>query len=137
LGDCPALLVSDYECTNHVDLSADSEYTLALGEDLRACLDPDLLTGLPEYFEATDEGNCHCSTCRKVMASVAGGTTGQGKITYQCCWDGTGKYSAVLMVSRIINFDDVIDLGCILPDTIITDQGTLDQPITFAMVACT
>lgn len=124
--NCDDLLLSDYACANHNDVSEDSGYEIVLGESVEICADPAALADLSIAFSAYDDGNCHCDACKKVIIDVPGAASGVGKITYQTCWDGSNPYGSVMMVSQVINWDDVLTLGCILPDTLVIDEGTLD-----------
>jgi len=134
--ECAPLMLSSYGCRAFLDLSANSRYTIVLNDTVEFCADVVALAGLPVSFEATATGNCHCDGCRTAVITVPGGTLGEGKISYQTCWDGSGVYNPVVMVSRIVNFGDTINLGCILPDTIVVDNGTLDAPINVALSNC-
>jgi len=133
--DCPSLLLSDYDCLTSVDLSETPDYIIAHNDSVVICADVSTLAGLATNFasspviDVSPLGNCHCEPCRTVTVAPTGATIGAGKVTYQTCWDGTNPYGTVVMVSQIINYDTVLNMGCIMVDTLVTDQGTLDQPI--------
>lgn len=136
---CAAVDVSTYSCAGHGELDTSVPiYDLTMGETVEFCADPTSLAGLPAEMVATDLGNCHCDECKHVTISCPTATTGAGHITYQTCWNPLNNgYTAIYMITRILNWDDTIDLGCILPDTLIIDIGTIDQPATTVEVVCT
>lgn len=128
-GDCPVLDLDDYDCAGSLALNEDAKFVLSLGETVLICMKPPSVASLPlpNNFEAINEGRCHCEKCANVVVSVPGATTGVGKITYQICWDNSNPQgSALQMISRKINWDESIDLGCIIPDTLNIEQGSLD-----------
>lgn len=133
---CPTLTLADYDCGTNADLSEDSEYDLAIGDTVELCVDVATLAGLPDNFESTQDTNCHCEACQNATVSVPGATTGVGKVTYQTCWDGNNPNGALVLVSQEVHWDDTIDLGCVIPETITMDDGTLDASISVSYGSC-
>ena len=144
MGSCPVLNLGNHDCQNQNDLTGIPDYTLDLGETARICADTSTLGSLASNFitttvtDVSDDGNCHCESCTNVTVEPTGATSGAGKVTYQTCWDESNPIgSAVLMVTQIVNWNNTINLGCIIEDTLVMDQGTLDQPIVVsASAAC-
>lgn len=136
LGNCPLLDLRDYICGQNSDLSAVPEYTLTQGEIVRFYANEAAVAGLPDNFTESGSDYAHCQPCSKGTVTVPGATAGQGKISYQTCWDGTNAAGDIVLVTRVVNFGDTIDLGCILPDSFISDQGTLDAAINLSTVGC-
>lgn len=134
--ECPSLDLRDYDCGSSAELSNTPEYVIGVKEDITICADIASLATLPSNFTYTDNGNCHCEECRSVTVSCPGATTGTGTISYQTCWDNSGDYTAFTLVTRNINWDETIELGCILPNTLFLDDGNLDQPIVPSDVTC-
>lgn len=136
--DCAPLDISTYSCAGHNELDTSVPiYDLGMGESVEFCADPTTLGGLPAEMVATATGNCHCDECKHVTISCPTATVGVGKISYQTCWSPLNNgYTAIYMLTRILNWNDTIDLGCILPDTLVIDIGTIDQPATTVEVVC-
>ena len=119
--DCPPIDLIDYICTAHTELSGDTIYDLALGEDLNLCADTTTLSGLPVGYLATPGDNCHCVSCENVHLKISG--TGFITVSYQRCWDD--DTSPIQLITRQVNAPGSLDLGCIVEDTLYIDETNL------------
>ena len=138
MADCPSLDLTTFDCAAQNDLSDTPDYIMALGDVLTICADDTTLGGLASNFADAPVGNCHCQDCANVTVDASGSSSGTGaKITYQTCWDGSNVLGDITMVTQEVPFGSTIQLGCIIPETIVIDQGTLDVNFTTSSVACT
>jgi len=133
---CPSLDLSPYDCASQNDLTETPDYIIDHGDTITICADNTTLGGLPNQFLATAVGNCHCQDCVKMTVDASGSASGVGKISYQTCWDGSNLLGDITLVTQEINFGSTTSLGCIIPDTLVIDQGTLDVPFTTSSVSC-
>jgi hypothetical protein len=123
--DCPPIDLTDYICTGHTELSGDTIYDLALGVELTLCADTSTLGGLPTGYLATEVSNCHCQECKNIIVTT-NGSSGYITISYATCWDGSNPLGADLtLITREIQFDETVDLGCVVPTTIYIDESNL------------
>ena len=133
---CTLLDLTPYDCASQNDLTETPDYIINHGDSIEICADITSLVGLPSEWFVTDIGNCHCQDCANVTVDASGSSSGTGKISYQTCWDGTNLLGDITLVTQQIGFGSTTQLGCIIPDTIIIDQGTLDVPFSITSVSC-
>jgi len=126
VASCPPLDLTPYDCASQNDLTDTPIYTINYGETVTICADDSTLGGLSDQFLATAVGNCHCQDCAGVTIDASGSASGSGKVSYQTCWDGSNLLGEVTLVTQVVDFGSITQLGCIIPDTIAIDQGTLD-----------
>jgi hypothetical protein len=133
---CTLLDLSSYDCASQNDLTETPVYTISHGDSVVTCADLASLAALPSEWFVTDMGNCHCENCASTTIDASLSSSGIGKISYQTCWDGTNLLGDITLVTQKIDFGSITQLGCIIPDTIIIDQGTLDIDFTITSVSC-
>lgn len=134
---CNTIALAEYVCSSYIDVSEDSLFSLSVNEEVNICGDPAAVGAMSAEFEVTDTGNCHCETCKNVIVNAGGASSGEGKISYQVCWDDTNPYGTVTLISQILNHGETLNLGCIIPDTLNIDEGTLDASPVTTITPCT
>ncbi len=139
IADCPTLDLADYDCGTVINVTGTPTYELKLGETLNLCASPTDLLSLPAEFTAVNNGNCHCNECKNVKIDLSLTNVGVGYISYQTCWDGSnGSYSALVLVTNVLigGVLPEIDLGCVIPDTVHIDQGSIDSMPAIVITSC-
>ena len=133
---CTSLNLTPYDCASQNDLTETPDYVVNHGDSIVLCADIASLAALPSEWFATDIGKCHCQDCASVTVDASGSASGVGKISYQTCWDGTNLLGDITLVTQRVDFGSTTQLGCIIPDTIIIFQGTLDVDFVTTSVTC-
>ena len=133
---CESIMLSDYACASFVNLSGDSSYTIDYGDTVTICGDSVSLGALSNEFTVSPVSNCHCESCQSVVIDATSSTSGSGNITYQTCWDGSNVAGQILMISQVVNFGQTMNLGCILADTLVVNNDSLDTPVVINTTTC-
>ena len=131
--------LQEFVCKGTFSLNGtDSLYAIPVGESIVIFSTMAKLGNLPaEYIPTgmTTAPTAHCTECQSETIVVAA-TTGEGRILYQTCWDGSNSKGNVNLISDKLTAGVDLVFGCILDETVIIEQGTLDVVPTKTVSNC-
>ena len=143
---CPFINIADARCAGLNEVDTETGDVVAFGDTLKFCADRTnldaLLVANTRYAEvpnthpnaAYNVNGCHCLECKNILLNKYQ-LTGLGKVTYQTCW--SNPTDPIVMVTRaILPGTGLMDLGCIMRDTLNIDQGTLNALPSIVELPC-
>ena len=131
---CPQLHMGDYVCLRDDEISQNNDITLLHNEEITFCVADDAV--FPSYYDVTDIGASECIKCEHVLLDCTAIASGSGVAIFNKCWDQANFSDKLTLESHKLNHSVVLDLGCIMPDSLTIIQGSLVGLPTKTVVDC-